>query len=213
MFRLLLLLLLAIVIGVMALVAVAFKLWGLPGFLGVMVGILASLWLLKRLAGLALKTLISAPFKAKGAVLTSALVNVHSVTAADQPARRYDPSEDNEDDAAPDEDGEEPAPEAPLRWYRIDATITPTAKTGAFQMWEPGELQLAPPSEAEVDPESGYSLEDLRIWQNGSFQEDDGGKYEGEQRIEFLVGVPEGMDRLRFVYYFEQFGEMRLTAA
>ena len=209
MFRLLLLLLLALVIGVMALAAVAFKIWGLPGFLGVLVGVVAGLWLLKRLAGLAIQQLIKAPFKAKGAVLSGAQATVHSITPAEQPARRYDPDEDALESG--DDEDDEADPEAPSRWYRIDVTITPTGKSSTpFQLWEPGELQLVPVSIGDGDEDNELSFEEVRIWQHGSFQDDDGRKYDGSQRLELLIGIPEGVDVLRFHYYFEQFGEVRL---
>jgi hypothetical protein len=208
MFRLLLLLLLALLIGVMALVAVAFREWGLPGFLGVMVGIVVCLWLLKRLAGYALKSLFMAPFKAKGAVLSGAQATVHSIEPTEQPVRRYDPSEEEELD-----EGDEAEPRAQPRWYRMDVTITPTSKATPFQLWEPGELQLVPGPGSEADPDNTLSFEEVRIWQHGTFQDDEAGKYEGSQRLELLIGIPEGADVFRFGYYFEKFGEVRLPKA
>lgn len=221
MFRVLLLVLFLIVVGVMALAAVAYSLWGFPGFAGVIVGVIASLWLLKRLIGYALQRLFLAPFKAKGAVLSGAQATVHAVTPAEQPARRYDPSADDAQAAAAlhrgdgTDDEDEGEPLVPLRWFRIDVTITPTAKTTAFQMWEPGELLLARPGSDPQDEEeeAGATIEEVRVWQDGAFRDDDGMKYAGSQRLELLAGIPEGVERLCFRYYFEDFGEVRVPGS
>ncbi len=152
---------------------------------------------------------MAAPFKAKGAVLSGAQATLHSVGAAEQPARRYDPDEEDGEIT----EGEDAGPRPQPRWYRIDVTITPRANVGAFRLWEPGELQLVPGPGSEADPDNALSFEEVRVWQHGSFRDDEIGKYEGPQRLELLAGIPEGVDVLRFNYYFEQFGEVRLPAS
>ena len=42
----------------------------------------------------------------------------------------------------------------------------------------------------------------------GEHDDDYGGKVHGPHRVRFVIGVKHGVEKLRFQYYFEQFGEV-----
>jgi hypothetical protein len=214
MLRLILLLVLILVIGLMALAAVAVNTWGLGGFVGVVIGLIVAGMITKRLAGMALKAALMTPFKMKGAPLRNAQVVVHSVEPASPPPGQAElPAGDDErdsDDGYTDEDPGERAEGEALDWYRIDVTIRPTVQGTAFQLWEPGDLGLASPGSRATDDEDGrIEVDEVEIWTDGAWIEDEGYKYPGEQRLRLLFGVPQGTERLCFRYYFESFGEIR----
>ena len=214
-------------IACMVLAVVAYTLWGAWGLLGIVAVVLGGLLLLKSLGGYLLQRALTAPFKAKGAVLRDAALEVHSVTPAEAPAQEYDP-EDDPDYPADDPDGivdpeetgmDEEEPEAvPLTWYHLDVTITPREPTGPFTLWEPWELTLAgPDAQAGTSTDLG-DLEDYRgeiaeiqICDEGRWQVDEVGKYGGPQRLLIHAGVPTETRRVRLRYYFEVFGEIDLT--
>jgi len=208
MLRLILFLILLLLIGVMALAAVAFKTWGITGFLGVVLGLVILVMVVKRLAGFALRAAFTAPFKMKGQVLSGATAVVHSVEPSEAPV--YPVEEDEESDGEIEEDdGEEDEP-SPSEWYRVDVTITPQTQATPFQLWEPGELVLAKPgSDAMDDDDTGSQVAEVELWRDGAWIADEEGKYPGEQRLRLLVGVTPGAERLCFRYYFESFGEVR----
>jgi hypothetical protein len=156
-----------------------------------------------------LKKLIVLPFKAKGAVLRGATAQIHSVTAVAPPA----PGEAAGDTEAP-ADPDQAA--GPRNYYQLDVTITPRDATGNFTHWEPGELRLArPESGVGVDDETddgSCTVRSLQVEEEGQFKPDEGMKYPGPQRLRMTVGVQEGVTALKFRYYFEAFGEVRLPA-
>jgi hypothetical protein len=150
----------------------------------------------------ALPRLLRLPFKAKGAVLSGASVTLHSVERAEAPPARPD-----------DEDDEVPAGQ-PREHYRVDLTVTPPPASGAFALWEPGELVLvrhdARADKPEADKPAG-KIHALEVEQDGRFEPDCGMKYGGPQRLRLLVSAPPGQ-RVRFRYYFEVFGDIALPA-
>lgn len=162
------------------------------------------------------------PFKAKGAVLKNAKAEVHSVQTAarplDRPALEHrrndgddeDFDEDDEDDF--DEHDEEggPAAEEPRDYYQVEVTVTPYAPTGAFKLWEPGELQLVKPGIGWDDADDTCEVYETEIWRDGQYYPDEGMKYGGELRVRLLIGVKPGTRKLEFRYYFEPFGEVVL---
>jgi len=137
-----------------------------------------------------LPRLLRLPFKAKGAVLRDAAVDVHSIERV-----------------------EVPLPGGSDEQFRMDVTITPRTPTGAFTLWEPGELRIVGPDARAGDPhpdESDFEIRSLEVLEDGQFQEDRGMKYQGPQRLRLLVTVPAGQPRLRLRYYFEILGRVSL---
>jgi hypothetical protein len=151
-----------------------------------------------------LTRLLKLPFKAKGAVLRDATVDVHSIERAE--AQTPEPSK---------EPGLAGAP-GPHEHFRLDVTITPRAPSGPFTLWEPGELRIVGQDARTGEPKPGEAHFDVRIFEvleDGHFEQDSGMKYEGPQRLRLMVGVPPGQRRLRFRYYFEVFGSISLPGA
>jgi hypothetical protein len=195
-------------------------------FLGlILVGKFAIKWLLKRM--------FIVPFKMKGAVLRNAFARVNSVATTNPPVKPAGESEDASGDAdedtaekdsidddalKKDEEDEEEEDKVPRSYYVIDVTITPRQPTGKFTHWEPGELVLTR-TDLEIDPntpdfdDDTCRVEEIKVEQDGAFREDEAGKYEGPQRLQITVGVREGVQKLRFQYYFEQFGEVVLPVS
>lgn len=158
------------------------------------------------------------PFKAKGAVLKGATIEVHSIEAAEAPPALQDESPEDEDE---DPKSESPRPPAPPRVYhRLDVTITPRPPTGrGFQFWEPGDLTLMPAKaevsfESDDDNDDTADLAEVEVFQDGQFGPNEGTKYFGPQRLRILFGLAPGApERLKFRYYFETFGEFTMPRA
>jgi hypothetical protein len=169
--------------------------WALLG--GAVVLIVIGKWTVMKL----LRMLFVTPFKMKGAVLKGATVELHSITPAEPPTTV---------------EGE--AVTARNNFW-LEMTLTPTETSGEFQCWEPGELQLVKP-ESRVNPDSDEAddedhsciIRELQVQQEGQFAKDEGMKFPGEQRLRLLVAVEPGVTQLKFRYYFEEFGEVRLSA-
>jgi len=182
----------------------AFKLlpwWALVGlFVAAAVGARYSVpWLFKRLLML--------PFKAKGKVLRNARAVVHSVRAIAAP----DPTGD---------EAEEPSAESVQRtWYEVDATITPEASEGPFQLWEPGDLTLLPPeavanlANPDVASDDTVEVRHTLVHDGSQFVPNEGMKFGGEKRVRFQVGLSRPVSRCVFAYYFETFGEVAFPDA
>lgn len=154
-----------------------------------------------------LRTLILIPFKAKGAVLHGATAQVHSVTPGAAPTKTDDTTEPEEANV-------------PRRYFTLDVTIQPKEATGNFSCWELGELRLARP-DFHIDPHSDESgseddactISELKYEEDGLFKEDEGFKFAGPKRLKMTLGVREGVNNLKFHYYFEEFGSVQLPAA
>jgi len=181
-----------------AVVVVAIKLlpwWAIPLlFIGLAVGLVGfAKWGLKRL--------LLMPFKAKGAVLRDADVQVHAIERAG--ALEPDPDTDPETI---------PAPMGPCECYRLDVTISPKPPSGRFRLWEPGELLLVGPNAKPDDPDADDACEvrQVEVKHNGRFEPDEGMKYEGRQRLRLLLATAPGVHQLRFRYYLELFGRVSL---
>jgi hypothetical protein len=147
------------------------------------------------------------PFKAKGAVLRGASVEVHSIKAAA-------PLELKADDL--EEKGS--ALEGPKSWYLLEVTIRPagTAQT-PFQLWGPSELSLvAATADADDTGQDGDLCDIKRVEiadEHGKFAVDDGLKYAGPQRLRLTVAASPDARNLKFRYYLELFGDLQLTPA
>jgi hypothetical protein len=192
------LILLLVMIGVVAALVGAVKVFG---WWAVLVIPVVGLVLAKLVLGRLVKRLFMMPFKAKGAVLRGARAQVHGVSPTSAPVG---------------EDGETLEDAASRDFYEVEATITPAADTkGSFQLWEPGELRLVPPGYKPEDDSSDDAVEiaKLEIQQDGAWQPEEGMKYPGPQRLRLTAGVKRGGPRqLRFQYYFEMFGTVSLPA-
>jgi hypothetical protein len=151
-----------------------------------------------------LKKLIVLPFKMKGAVLRGATAQVHSITPVAPPT------------ATESDEAEATAEAVPRHYYQLDVTITPKEPTGKFTLWEPGDLSL-------MRPESGLGVDDdtddgsctisgRQVEEEGQFKPYERMKYPGAQRLRMTLGVADGVTALKFRYYFEAFGEVRLPA-
>jgi len=100
-----------------------------------------------------------------------------------------------------------------LRYAWLDVTITPQERTKGFTHWEPGELVLAPLGmkyKSPDDMDNCFSVHSLKLVVDGQEQEEEGMKYHGPLRVKLLVGLPMDQNAFKFVYYFEQFGELRV---
>src|SRR5262245_2547601 len=149
------------------------------------------------------------PFKAKGAVLRGATVQVHSVRSVPPPPPSSDPSENE----TPKDDSEA----GPRYFYEVDLTVTPKASDGPFQLWGPGELQLVglkgkPVCDSDDEAETLCSVKNLEVQQEGRFQSDEGMKFPGQQRLKLLAAVRPGVSQLQCRYYFELFGTVDFPA-
>jgi membrane protein implicated in regulation of membrane protease activity len=165
---------------------------------------------------------VTAPFKAKGAVLRGAKLVVHSVEVVPAAQRRpalalVGGSDRTEDDDETDErDGCDDTPEG---WttYRVDATVTPpTIAEGPFAWWEPGDLSLVP-VDADVSPSAPTTSEECSIrqvdvFEGGEYVQDEGMKYQGEKRLRLVVACAPGVRVAKLRYYFEGFGRIELPA-
>lgn len=172
---------------------------GLIGFYFVMKYIVIGLigkWLMFKI--------FTAPFKMKGKALEGATCQLHGHEWTEKPAAPEGAPEDEDEDT----------PTVPLRYVWLDVSIVPQERTQGFTHWEPGELALAPASLKYTgldDMEKCFSVHNIKIVVDGQEMPEEGMKYHGPQRLKMLFGVPLDQDRFKFVYYFEQFGELRLA--
>ena len=156
----------------------------------------------KYVVGRMVRKLFLMPFRAKGVVLKDASAEVH----------RISPIPSHEADAS--------AFSEPRDHYLVEVTITPQAADGPFAMWEPGELRLVKP-ESVLRPESNESDDEdntcevtkVQIENEGQWTDDEGMKYGGPQRLRLSLAVLPGTRALKFRYYFEEFGTLRLMLA
>jgi hypothetical protein len=147
--------------------------------------------------------LLLKPFQLKGAVLKGAKVEVHSVSALPPSRETADVSD-----------------AAPRHGYALDVTITPCSAKTPFGLWEPGELRLVlPESKLNLSPDAPSDTEDtceiqkVEVHDEGDFKPDEGMKYPGHQRLRLVIAVKPDTSRLKFRYYFEEFGSVTLPSA
>jgi len=170
---------------------------GLIGFYFIMKYIVIGLigkWLMLKI--------FTAPFKMKGKALQGATCQLNGHEWTEKPATTEGGSEDEE------------VPTVPLRYVWLDVSIMPQERTQGFTHWEPGELALAPASLKYTgldDMEKCFTVQDIKLVVDGQEMPEEGMKYHGPQRLKMLFGVPLDQDSFKFVYYFEQFGELRLA--
>jgi hypothetical protein len=149
-------------------------------------------------SGRILEALFKIPFRAKGAVLRAATAEIHSLGAAVKP------------------EGGEEEEDANRRYFVLDVTIKPVARSGTgFQLWEPGELQLVSPDAKAEDTDADGDLCEIKrieIESEGGFVPDEGMKYGGPQRLRLTLSAAPEARQLQFRYYFELFGNVSLPA-
>jgi hypothetical protein len=179
---------------------------------GIVVLILVGFLVLKLFGGRLLKALFILPFKAKGAVLRGASIEVHYVVPAEPPEPPAQPGTGEVDAEAETDEAKEDA--TPRTWYFLDVTITPNPPKGKFTMWEPGELRLVKPeTESPEDEDNSCRIAKVQIYDGQAFQDDEGLKFGGPQYLRLHIGVDPAISRLRFLYYFEAFGDIAIPSA
>jgi hypothetical protein len=146
-------------------------------------------------------------FRTKSRVLKNATVDVHTVRPVSSP-----------EDADYSEDDGEPQPER--NWYAFDVTVFPDSKSHSpMQFWDADDLLLVP-ADAEVTEameslgsSEEYGLHDLRLVRDGDVSPPDENKFHGPQRLRFVAGISKPIREVKFRYYFEAFGRIRLPDA
>lgn len=146
----------------------------------------------------------TAPFKMKGKALAGATCQLHGFEWTEKPAEASE-EEGDEEDAKPFK---------PLRYVWLDVSIVPEERTQGFTHWEPGELALAPANLKYTgldDMEKCFTVHSIKMMLDGQEVDEEGMKYHGPQRLKMLFGLPMDQNDFKFVYYFEQFGEVKLS--
>ena len=182
-----------------AVVAVRSLPWWALALGAVLLGLLG-----KYIVGRLVRKLFLMPFRAKGAVLKGASAYVHRVSP----------------DPAPALETESGGEAGPREHYLMEVTITPEHVEGPFGMWEPGELRLVrpesvlrPESDEPDDEDDACEVAKIQVEHEGQWTEDEGMKYAGPQRLRLSLAVRPGTRELKFRYYFEEFGSIRLLQA
>lgn len=189
-------LILLLLVGFAVLAVIAIKM--LPWYYTVG-GLVLFLVLLKLFAGRIFTALLSMPFKAKGAVLRGASVEVHQIVPTAPPEK---PATDGEEAAETD-----PEEKTPREWHWLDVTVTPQPPKGKFTSWEPGDLTLVRiESKGYDDKDESCQIGKVQMYDGQEFKDDEGMKYEGPQYLRLHIGVVPGVRQLKFQYYFESFG-------
>ena len=62
----------------------------------------------------------------------------------------------------------------------------------------------------EADDEDGCNVEKIQVETEGEWKDDDGMKYGGPQRLKMWLAVQPGVQQLKFRYYLEEFGSVRI---
>jgi hypothetical protein len=194
-----LMLILLILCGVGAVMAIKYlPLWQ------VAIGAVVFLIIARYLGGYLLKQLFLAPFKAKGAVLRGAKVDVHSIVPTSKPADL-------------NEDPEEAQELKNARFFALDVTINPQNNPGPFRSYDPSEISLVEFGKAISvdDNDDETSLGDVvkvEVFHNGTYHPYDENAPESN-RLRLIARVKPGPRKLAFRYYFESFGEIVVPAA
>jgi hypothetical protein len=193
-----LMLILLILCGVGAVMAIKYlPLWQ------VAIGAVVFLIIARYVGGYLLKQLFLAPFKAKGAVLRGAKVEIHSIVPAAKPAEL-------------NEGEEEELEHKNARFFALDVTINPQNNPGPFRSYDPSEISLVEFGKAiSVDDETESSVGDVvkvEVFHNGTYHPYDENAPESN-RMRLIARVKPGPRKLAFRYYFESFGEIVVPAA
>lgn len=171
-------------------------------------------YLIKTFIGGGIEGMFTGMFRMKGRVLHNATIRVHGVQPTETPEDEADYQTEEFDEDEPEKD----TPPRPLHWFAIDVTITPDSRQHSqMTMWDIDDLMLVPLDAPDGDgleslgESDEFGLSNVRIVADDGeaveFEED---KVLGPRRLRFAVGIPAGVKELKFRYYFETFGKIRL---
>jgi hypothetical protein len=81
-----------------------------------------------------------------------------------------------------------------------------------MQAWEPQELRLVRRGASVKDDDGSiaYPAQIMVLQEDGSWAEDDGMKYPGEQRLRILFAAEQGAREADLAYYFERLAPVQL---
>lgn len=169
-------------------------------------------------------------FRTKSRVLAGATIEVHSVRATEMPTEVAEQLKEEAEFEDEDEEAEAKKyredVEAQLRdssWYEVELTIIPKPDpSGPMDHWDIDDLRLVPADAPEEDPfaddesddddeSEEFPLYEVRVIYAGQARELEESKFVGPNRIRFIVGCPRTISELKFRYYFEHFGRIRLA--
>jgi hypothetical protein len=66
------------------------------------------------------------------------------------------------------------------------------------------------PADDSEDVGEGFHFHEVQILEDGRLKPDEQGKHNGDQRLNVVVGVPQGLRELKFRYYTADFGRITL---
>lgn len=150
--------------------------------------------------------------RTKSQVLRGASADIHSVRPIAEPPEMTD------DEVEPDEDMiDSERVQIPMNWYEVDVSIyPPTNPNGPMTHWNVDDLILIPfDVDVSEDMESLQSSEqfgmvNLMTVENGEARDLDDGQVTGPLRFRFDIAIPRGIREVKFRYFFESFGRIRL---
>lgn len=160
--------------------------------------------------GRGLGGMAAAMFQTKSRVLRNAGVDIHSVRPAEPPVTVLSYRENDSDEG--------PTPVEPaVNLYAFDVSIFPDRReAGPMTHWDVDDLRLVPadavvgPELKDQEPGDEYGLDELKVVVDGVSVTPDESKLLGPQRLRFRAGVRKGVREVKFRYYFEAFGTIRL---
>lgn len=222
---------LLVVVVLIAIPVIAAKVLHLPLW-GTMLIIVAEAALLliggPKLAGWAVKRFMLNLFMTKSRALRDAGVHVHRVEPAPRPATATEATSEivdaSEGESKGDEEGSEDDAEnddsesslADHRFVLVEFTVTPKPGSSKMSHWEPGEIMLVP-FNAKVDPDhdtddkQSANAHTINTVDDAGNENNDFDKVVGPARLRAIFAIPPTLSgRVKFRYYFEQFGDFLL---
>ena len=192
--------------------AVGYATYGIPGALGAFVLFCVGVKLLMAHIKQKFVGFGKSLFDAKSKVLRDAAVTVHDVKSAPKVEAELIDDEEQVASSPPE-----------TKFYFLDVTIAPKqCEDGCtpFQCWDCTELEVvsfdAPDrsmddDEIECDVTESCHVHNVELLESSDSMElDDAGKEQGPQKLRLHVEVPKHLTRLKFQYYFESFGDIRV---
>lgn len=154
---------------------------------------------------LAVRAIAGGLFGAKSGVLKDATAKIISVKPAAAPAKAEDSEEENTEDKR-------------KKFFTVEATITPQPGSSPMQMWDTDDLTIVPFDAKKLsmwsnnsdDADGVCEIRKTEVRVDGAFVEPDGPKFGGEQTLRLLIAVTHAPARLKFRYYFEDFGDFKV---